>query len=60
VLKRPAGCETAAFWYDLLPSAAIPIVVLARREAAGQAEEFRSAMGELASDGSMTRLTPRP
>jgi len=57
VLKRPQGCETAAFWYDLLPSAAIPITILARRESAKDAEEFRSGMGDLAEDGSMTRLT---
>ncbi|MEO8130378.1 MAG: response regulator [Bryobacteraceae bacterium] len=57
VLKRPAGCETTAFRYDLLPSAAIPIVILATREAAGDAEEFRSGMSDLAADGTMTRLT---
>ena len=57
VLKRPPGCEKAAFWYDLLPSAATPIVILARREAAPEAEVFRSGMGELAEDGTMTRLT---
>ncbi len=57
VLKRPPSCEKAAFWYDLVPSVAVPIVILARHEAAKEAEAFRSGMGELAEDGTLTRLT---
>ena len=57
VLKRPPSCEKAAFWYDLVPSAAVPIVILARHEAAKEAEAFRSGMGDLAEDGTLTRLT---
>ncbi len=56
VLKRPPGCENAAFWYDLLPSGATPIVILARQEAAAEAEAIRSGMSELAEDGTITRL----
>ena len=59
VLKRPPGCAEAVFWYDLLPSAAMPVVILARHEAAKEAEAFRSGMGELAEDGTMTRLTAK-
>lgn len=57
VLKRPAGCEHAAFRYEILPQAVIPIVILARKDMAREAAIFRSAMGELAEDGTMTRLT---
>ncbi len=57
VLKRPPGCENAPFWYDLLPSAAIPVVILARHEAAREADAFRSGMSELAEDGTIARLT---
>jgi signal transduction histidine kinase len=57
VLKRPAGCEQAAFRYEMLPQAAIPIAILARRDAAREADAFRAGMSELAEDGTMARLT---
>src|SRR6185369_5733982 len=47
VLKRPSGCEKAAFRYEILPNAFLPIVILARKDMAREAEEFRSGMGEL-------------
>ena len=57
VLKRPPGCENAVLWYDLLPSAALPVMILARHEAAAEAEVFRSGMSDLAQDGTIFRLT---
>jgi signal transduction histidine kinase/CheY-like chemotaxis protein len=57
VLKRPAGCEQAAFRYEMLPQAAVPIAILARRDAAREAEAFRAGMSELAEDGTIMKLT---
>jgi signal transduction histidine kinase len=54
LLRRPAGCETAAFQVTPIPASRLTLGVGSTFESAGAADELRAQIGHLAAAGALT------
>ena len=59
LLDRPSECAGIPLHVQLVHGATSPVSIAARRDAAGAADELRSALDDLASDGTMTTALDR-
>lgn len=59
LLDRPSECANVALHVQLVSGATNPVSIAARRQAAAAADQLRSALDELASDGTMSAALDR-
>ncbi|MGI8744493.1 MAG: ATP-binding protein [Bryobacteraceae bacterium] len=54
LLKRPSGCETAAFQIDIVKGAVRDLSIMSSKAAAGVADSLRDEISRLVADGTMS------